>query len=296
MTNQTCISITSTAESAIKKLKRENIPIFDCKKQGIYFKFKINDKHIKKVFAIFQKPCYNIYIEKNSPKIKLKITLINRIGLFLGVLLFVFFSILSQTLIFKISIKGNGEYLSPQVKQILYTQSGKNPTLYSKYNLPLATSQILALPQVTFCNIKKVGAVLVVDVQVDREHQTILDNKSLKSTKRGIVRQIVTICGTGCVNIGDEVQKDADLILPYTIINDKKYSCIAVGFVQLECNGRVEYAADKESEENLKVAYSTILLYADKILNKQHTVIKGQEGVTYIIDFTYLQKLSINMQ
>lgn len=296
MTNQTYISVTSTAESALKKLKKENIPVFNCKKQGIYFKFYINDKHIKKVFAIFQKPCYNINIENSSPKIKFKITLLNRIGLFLGILLFALSCTFSQLFIFRISVKGNGSYLTSQVKQILYANGGKGIKLFSSYNLSVATSQILSLPSVTFCNIKKVGGVLVVDIRTDSEHNSKLNRLPLKSTKKGIVKQIVAICGTEGVNVGDSVDVGENLILPYTLINETKYDCIAVGYVELECKGKLEYKAQEESEENLKIAYSTILLYADKVVDKKHAIKTSEEGVIYIIDFTYLQKLSINME
>ena len=53
MTNRAEISIVSTAEGALRKLKKAQIPVYNCKKDGALFIFAVKDKDTPKVFAIF---------------------------------------------------------------------------------------------------------------------------------------------------------------------------------------------------------------------------------------------------
>ena len=296
MTDLTCISITSTAEGALKKLKKANIGVYDCKKRGTAFIFSVKDKDIKKAFAIFAKPCYNINVIGESKKNRLISRLVARIGLAIGAALFVAVAVVSNSFVFKISVSGSGSYLSPEVKRIIYETGAKEFSLLKGFDYPSATGKILALPQVTFCNIEKRGGVLCVDVQVDSEHSGSAKRDSLISDRSGKVRTIVAICGTPAVSVGDRVEKGDSLIYPYSFTEEVKYDCLAVGYAELECSGSFEYFAYAENDESLKAAYSSVLLYADNVLNRTHTVKPADGGVIYVIDFTYLQKLSINME
>ena len=172
----------------------------------------------------------------------------------------------------------------------------KEFSLYSGFDAPAATGKILALPQVTFCNIEKRGSVLVVDVQVDEEHNSSAVRDSLVSDKEGKVLKIVAVCGTAAVSVGDSVKSGDVLIDAHTYAGETLTDCLAVGYAELECSGRVEYSAYEENDESLKAAYASVLLYEDEILTRTHTVTPADGGVTYVIDFTYLHKLNINME
>ena len=56
MTDTARIKINSTAEGALRKLKKAGIGVYNCQKSGVAFLFSVKDKDIKKVFAIFEKP------------------------------------------------------------------------------------------------------------------------------------------------------------------------------------------------------------------------------------------------
>ena len=68
MTDTARIKINSTAEGALRKLKKAGIGVYNCQKSGVAFLFSVKDKDIKKVFAIFEKPCYNISVIRESGK------------------------------------------------------------------------------------------------------------------------------------------------------------------------------------------------------------------------------------
>lgn len=296
MTDVTRIKIVSTAEGALRKLKKAQIGVYSCEKAGAEFLFSVKDKDIKKVFAIFEKPCYNICVVKQSKKDRFMQRAFSRVGLIAGAFLFVAVAAVSNLFVFKISVTGSGSYLSPEVKRIVYEAGIKEFSYYRGFDAPAATGKILALPQVTFCNIRKSGSVLCIDVQVDNELGGTALKTPLVSDKSGVLKSIVTVCGTAVKSVGDKVNAGDTLIEPYTLVGEDKTECLAAGYAELECSGRCEYIADCESEENLKAAYAAAVLEADTVISRTHSVEPCDGGVKYVIDFTYLHKLSINMR
>lgn len=295
MTDLARIRINSTAEGALRKLKKAQISIYNCEKSGVYFLFSVKDKDIKKVFAIFEKPCYNICVVSVSVRNSLIKKAVSRIGLIAGAAAFIIIAAMSNLFVFKISVTGSGSYLSPEIKRIVYESGIKEFSYYKGFDAPLATGKILALPQVTFCNIKKSGSVLRIDVQVDGEHSQTVLKTPLVADRSGKIVNIVAVCGTAVRANGERVNSGDELIAPYTIAGEERVECLASGYAELQCSGSAEYTAPEQSDENLKQAYASVLLDADRIISRSHTVEPCEGGVKYVIEFTYLHKLSINM-
>ena len=289
------VTIISTAETALKKLKNANIGVYNCKKDGAKFIFSIKDKDVKKVFAIFSKPCYNISVQ-SSGRQNLFFRAVARIGLIVGAIAFVLIAAIANSYIFRIEVSGSGSYLYTDVKSIIYEQGFSEFKAYRKLNVAAAEGKILSLPSVTFCNIKKKGSILIIDVQVNEELNSTANRQSLLSDRDGVVRSIVAICGTAAVSVNSAVKAGDTLIYSYSLVGEQKSDCIAVGFAEIECSGSYEYFAPAESDAALKAAYSKANLYAENILTRTHTVKSADDGVVYLIEFTYLQKLSINME
>lgn len=295
MNNKAKFSIISTAESALRKLKKAGIAVFNCKKEGAFFIFEVKDKDTKKVFAIFDKPCYNITVVRKSRKNRLLTFLTLRAGLVAGAAAFIIACFAANSFVLKIEVSGSGSYLEPEVRKIVYDEGAKEFKPFASFNYSVATGRILALPQVTFCNIEKRGSVLIVDVQVDDEHYATVDPKPLISDCDGVVKNIVAVCGTAAVEAGASVKKGDTLIYAHTLAGEEEINCLAAGFAEIECIGHAEYFAEEDCEESLKAAYSSVLIEQENILSRSHTVSPTEGGVIYKIDFTYMHKLSINL-
>lgn len=295
MNDLTRISLTCTAEAALRKLKKADIPVWSCKKEGARFFFSVKDKDVKKVFAIFAKPCYNVCINRDSARKGLLKTLSLRAGLIAGAVLFVAAALYANSLVLKIEVEGSGSYLEPEVRSILFDEGAREFSNLSSFQSSLAMGRILALPQVTFCNIEKRGSVLVVNVQTDSEHYDSVSYEPLRADVAGRVVNVVAVCGTAVVSAGDSVKAGDLLIAPYTMAGETRLDCLAAGYAQLEVAGRAEFAADCESEENLKNALASLLLEEGEVLSHSYAVEPSGSGVVYVIDFVYLHKLSINL-
>ena len=295
MTELTRISIISTAESALKKLQKAKIPVYNCKKRGANFIFCVKDKDIKKVFAIFAKPCYNIDIERGSAKNRLFKGLMLRAGLVVGAIVFALAAYASDYFVLKIEVSGSGSYLESVVREIVAEEGAGEWKPFSALDKPVATGRILAIPQVTFCNIQKRGSVLLIDVEVDESHAESAVREPLVSDISGTVKSIVAICGTAAVEVGQTVSRGDVLIYASMQSGENTVASIAVGYAEIECSRTAEYIAPDDSEKSIKEAYASLLLDGEEILSKKHSVSLADGGVRIIMEVKYLHRISINL-
>lgn len=295
MTELTAITVTSTAENALKKLKKAQIAVYNCKKQGANFIFCVKDKDIKKVFAIFAKPCYNIHIELGSFKSRFFKTLALRAGLAVGAIVFTLAAFLSDYYVLKIEVSGSGEYLSSVVKEIVIEEGAGEWKPFSALDKPVATGRILSLPQVTFCNIAKRGSVLIIDVEVDQSHTESVLREPLISDVSGKVVNIVAICGTAAVQAGDTVSRGDILIFPSTQAGEEVVDSLAAGYAEIEYTRAAEYFAADDSEQSVKEAYASLLIDGEELISATHKTVPAEGGVHIELSAVYLHRISINL-
>ncbi len=296
MNSFTRIKITASPRSALAKLSRAGIPVRGCEKQGARFAFGVPDKMVKKVFAIFASPCYNIVIDREGPFSRFKRLCARRAFLVAGGALFVAAAVLSNAFVLRIEVTGSGAYLKNPVLSELHSLGVERFTLWRGVNEPALVSRVLALPDVVFCSVQKRGSVLYVDVQTEEGSASPADYSPLKSDCRGVVESIVAVSGTPLVVAGQSVRRGEELIGAYFLSEGEKVPCMAAGYAVLSCMASVSYAAARESEENLRSAYAAALLYVgdERITASSHTVSRNAEGVVYTVEYTYLHTLSIN--
>ncbi len=294
--NKYCeLEITCTAETALKKLKKADMPVYNCKKQGAFFIFSVKDKDIKKAFAIFAKPCYNIRVRKDSARKRFVSGAFLRAGLVFGALIFAAAAYISGFFVLGVEVTGSGSYLKEEVYSIVRDGGAVIGKPFSAFDPNVAAGKILALPDVVFCNIKKHGSVLVVDVQTEAAHPQYADRRPLVSDVDGKVKSITVICGVAAVAAGDEVFKGETLIEPYVLIGGKAESCMAVGYAELQCSAVYEYFAEDDSENSIKQAYASVLTEENTVISRSHKIYGEEKGVKIVIYVEYLHKVSINI-
>jgi hypothetical protein len=284
-------------ETVVKKLSKANIAAYNVKKRENVITFQVNDESIKKVFAIFKHPCYNINIRKSSTKNKLLTFARNRLGLIVGFCIFLSAVICSNSFVLKIQVTGNGNYLKDEVLGILYDEGVTFGSLQSRLDKPLAQSRIMALPNVTFCTIQQSGSFLIVDVQTDDEQALYRNSKVLTSDVNGKLINLVVICGTAQVEVGNNVKVGDNLICNYLINSEgERQNCLAVGYADIEISCCITVSAPTESEEEKQKALNATLLYSENANVTNCTAKKVDGGVVYEITFTYPHTIAINIQ
>lgn len=294
--NLTLYSVTATAEGALAKLKKANIPVYNCRKNNSLFLFYAHNNYAKKVFAIFAHPCYNVKVVKYGVEYSFFRLMLNRLGVLVGAALFLAAVFLSQSFVFKIKISGSGSFLEGEVKRIVYAHGVKEFGYYAGIDEPAVLAEIMALPGVTFCTVKKQGAILTVDVQAGESSSESSKRSALLSDVNGEVTKIVAVCGTAVVSVGDRVGPGDCLIAAYTMNGEEKTDCLAVGYAYLACAASVDYFAAEHTEEHEALAMKAADLYADEITERSLSVKQNADGFIYTVNFTYNRILSINLE
>ena len=297
MKNLACIRVTAAPETVIKKLSRADIPLFNLKKSGAYTTFCVNDKTVKKVFAIFSHPCYNVCVVKYGFVRSAYMRALSRLGVLLGAVIFVAAVCLSQLFVFRVEVSGSGAYLSPQVVAILKEQGVEAGRIYKGVDKRAVISQIMSLPSVTFCSAEKRGTAFVVDVECSEQGSAAPAREHLLSPVAGEVVRVVAVCGTPQVNAGDYVSRGDELISPYFITAEgTEEGCICAGYVDIRVQASVSSRADGESQSALSAAIAAAKLYSDQIEILSYSVDAVSDGVIYTVNFNYIYTASINMQ
>ena len=296
MNKFTCISVTAAPRTALLKLSRAHVPVYDCSHSGAFFIFNVRDKYVKKVFAIFAHPCYNVTVRRKSTLARFKHFAAKRAFLLVGAVLFAACAYLSDCFILKIEVTGSGAYLKQAVLGIVRDCGYGEGTFFRGADKVSIISQVLALPDVTFCSVQKSGSVLYIDVECEEESAQRANYSSLVADRAGVVQSVVAICGTAAVAAGDTVAAGDVLIAAYSVVNSVEVPCLAVGYARLECTAQINSFAEEESEQNLQAALASALLYAGEgeIISQTYTVKTVSEGVIYTVSFTYSHTVSIN--
>ena len=296
MNKYTRISVIAAPRTALNKLSRAHVPVYDCVQSGALFIFGVRDKYVKKVFAIFAHPCYNVTVRRQSALAGFKQFAAKRAFLFAGAALFIACACLSNSFILKVEVTGSGSYLEQAVLGVVRESGLGEGTFYRGADKLSIISQVLALPNVTFCSVQKRGSVLYIDVECEEVTARRADYSSLTADRAGVVQQVVAICGTPAVSAGDSVTAGDVLIEAYSLVNSQKVPCLAVGYARLECTAQVSAFAEEESEQNLRQALASALLYAGEgeITSQTYSVQTVSEGVIYTVNFTYTHTVSIN--
>ncbi len=294
LNNLVTFSVQSTAENALNKLKRAQIPVFTCKKSGVYFIFKVKSEFCKKVFAIFSKPCYNVYVKCDSTAIRLLKLLLQRVGLFVGGIIFIVCCLIANNSVLKITVSGS-VYLENQVRAIAYELGICEYSPYSDKNVKQAIARITAIPEVVFCSVSKRGSVLNFDVQTNSDGAQGVGYAPLVSTIKGRVKSVTAFSGTPLVAVGDGVDRNTPLIGAFSIINEVKTPCLAVGFAVIERSVTLVYFADCESEDNAKLALAGALAYGEAVVSSEYSVAPVEGGVNYTVESVLEYTLSINL-
>ena len=297
MNNLVEFCVTSTVETALKKLSKVNIAVYKLKKRASNVYFSVEEEYKQKVFAIFSHPCYNITVKKKSAKSRFLNFLGRRFGLAVGCTAFLAACIVSNSLVLKIKVVGNGSYLSPQVITAASDCGVRCGTFCYGLDKPLLTSRILALPSVTFCSVQRKGSYLVIEVRTDEEGSYITNSQSLVSQAEGEVHRLVVLSGTAEKKEGDKVVSGETLIGAYRLTESgERQPCLAVGFAEIKRTAYIAVFFESESEENAASALAATSLYSDKVLEKSYKVNPCEGGVNYDVTFTYLDVAAINME
>ena len=230
---------------AVDKISRAGITVFSVRKlRENAISLEVESKDTAKVFAILQSSCYNIIKKNFRGFTRLRKLCLRSAGILAGALIFALSVALSQTRVLAIDVVGSGACYEAEVLRILGA-GGVEPYKPMPQDTALLTAEILSLPRVSFCSFRKSGGILTVEVEVSDEN-ALLYGQPLLSPATGTVTELITVRGTPCVQVGDEVREGDVIVRNSALYGETERGVIVIARVKIAFPVTAEYGGTQE--------------------------------------------------
>lgn len=253
-------------EGGLSRLKKAGITVYGVEKPGkdrLYF--SVRRKDAKKAVAIFADSCYNITKRESVGLARVLEFCQNRVGMFLGGVLFLAVMALSRPMVLRIEVYGNGAFYAGEVLEIL-EECGIAPFLpYSGADAE-AEAKILSLPTVSFCSVEKEGYLVRVEVERSEMTPERAEREPLYAECEGVVESVLVLRGRAAVAVGDSVEagdvlvyaetEAGESVVPVAKVSVRRTVCGTLPEVILWTNG--DYRIEAIEGEQYTVSYLVI--------------------------------------
>lgn len=271
-------------ERALLRLKRGGIPVYDAKKcEKNQILFYVNRKDSEKVFAIYPNVCYNNSINSAYSVKKMGTTGIwkyierakRRVGLLLGGLLCIILTLLSESLVFEIECTGTNIYV--REARIALSEVGITPfSFYEKGKEDLVCAKLLAIDDVEFCSVQKVGHRVVVEIRTSPFLSPTLQSGVMTAQRGGTIVAITVLRGSPLTKIGDVVQAGDRLVGDwFDTVDGGQVRVEIIARVRIACAWEGNIEAQDEEEAFAKAYLELGLQDAAAITKKEITENNG---------------------
>lgn len=197
-------------ERAFNRLARSGVAVERVKRLGknqtVFF---VDVKDSEKVFALYPSSSpVAAYTAKSLGRVGVLSALERlktRVGLLLGGLLFLLVTLYADTLVLKIDVRTDTP-LQTEISRVLDENGVREFAPFSEENADMISAQILALDGVSFCSLKKVGSVCVVEVRGSSFTDVEKRANVLTAERTGILTSLTVLRGEKLVLEGAEVE------------------------------------------------------------------------------------------
>ena len=276
----------------LKVLKNADIEIFDLKTQKDGFiTFSVKNKDEKKVFAISKELWYNKDVVKKIGNKGLFFPVYDffcHVGLALGVLFFIGFTIFSSNFVLEFEFNGSGSVYKREVVNIL---KENGVFLYKNLNgidLDKLSDKILSSSDnISFVEVKKEGLRLIIYLAKKESPATpSAPVYFLNSSVSGVVKELKVYRGNATVEVGSLVNAGDVLVEGYFVSGEEKIKTPVIAYVVIREKKTFTYTDIKELEESELLALASQTYSEDYAL---YNVIKTQNNneIIYTVELFY---------
>ncbi len=286
-------------ERALLRLKRAGIPLYNLQKpHENRILFRVKRKDIQKVFAIYPNMCYNkdsyhpyILTKKGGVGAAKWLDFCkNRVGFCLGILLFAGVTLFSDGLVFGVEIVGDTVYRREVEKTL--KEGGVTPfTPYPKGKEDILTATLLALPDVEFCSVQKIGHWVRVEIRRAPFRGKPLVKESMTAARTGVIEQMSVLKGTPLKGVGESVEVGELLVGNWWDKEDgERVTVEPMARVKIACTYEGLFVGSN-AEEGFARAYLELGLEEGCEIT-QRSVTERDEGVWVQITYTVTQSVN----
>ncbi len=241
-------------------------------------KVTIDVSDVNKFFAICKNMCYNKKVVGYRGILCPLTLFINKVGLCLGIALFILISTLLNGVCLGVKIQGSGVAFESETRSLLKTLGVSKYSLFSKIDYKQIENKILSSnPNITFVSVYKEGNFLVVDSQITSSKIEVLGENStdIVSVVDGVIEEIVVLRGTPLVKVGDKVKKGDILVGAYSLGKEEgeTFPTFTVARVKIIETVEFSYKPNILNDREIELAYALAEFnVGGEIIEKSHKV------------------------
>lgn len=273
-------------ERAVMRLKRHAVPMFCIKrvsKNAILV--RIYRKDVRKVFAFLENSCYNIKRVQPAEGYAFALKIKRSFSLFIGAAAFFLLVFASKDIVADVRVEGSGSYYETEVLSLLAEYGIKPFSFIKDKNIPLATTAVLSLPDVSFASLKKSGYVLTVNVEVSYS-LAAAEERDFTSDCEGILKDLVVLSGVPVKAEGESVSVGEVLVRAVrTGADGTEQPCIVMAKAVVECSVSESGLTEEQARAKAK-------LFFDGEIEREEISFDGEY---YVVKITYLKTIFMNM-
>ena len=283
-------------ERALLRLKRAQITIYSVQKiKKNQLVFSVKNKDVDKVYTLYPKASaradtytpYTITPLRAVGMGKLIETAKKRVGLLLGILLFLGTCFFADRMVFGVEIIGAKEYRRETL--IALEEKGIRPfATYKKGKEDSICSNILAQSGVEFCSVKKQGLWVRVEIRKGNFEKTRVVEGDMKCARRGEIVSLTALSGTPLKTVGDTVYQGESLVGAWFLKqkpdgSEEKVPTQVIARALIRCNYVAQIQAD-DKESAFAVAYLSLGLDEQDEIESYHV---EETGDVYEVQIRY---------
>ncbi len=287
-------------ERALLRLKRGGIPLYNLRKtQKNAILFQVDKKDVEKVFAIYPNVCYNSsgyrpYRVRNLGGVgvaKWIDVARARVGALVGVLAFFILTLAADGLVLGIDVVGATAYA--RESKIALAECGIKPyAFYTKGKEDIVTAKLLAIPDIEFCSVQKIGNRVRVELRQSPLHTGRLQKETMISAREGKLLSLTVLRGTPLKKAGEEIRVGDPLVGNYfTTEEEGQVSVEPIARALIACAYEGAYTA-RDAQEAFAKAYLSLRLAADDTIVERSC---EEQGEGFLVKITYLAVQTVNL-
>lgn len=249
MINKVKLKVSGISTYPLNMLAKRGIKVKDIKFSDDYIEFYIKttdleecQKHLleyKREFEIKSITGFSATINK----------LKKRVGLIIGIIIFVIISTCYSLMILTVNISGN-DLVATEIIQKKVAETIKPPLFNAKIDRARLEKAIVSINGISSASVSKIGTTINIQVLEELPLTDIEDIKAgyrpITSKYDSLITRLVVTSGTPLVKVGQAVQQGKELIAPYLIADEQtKVLCKAGG----EVYGRIWLTIDRYYED-----------------------------------------------
>lgn len=282
--NSSKIKVTGVNINRVYKLLlKNNIPISKINRKDYKtLSFCVNNKNLKKVFAILDNPCYNVKVEKFYGFYAVKNFFIKKVGFVVAVLLFLFAITLNNFYLTSIKVYGNQQVQTNQIIKSMKKAGASIGKTLTRIDLKKCEDVVLEdNEKISLVSVIKKGNCLIVNVKEKLVTESIIDGNNYScyiASFSGQITQMQVLEGTPLVKIGDNVKQGDIIVAGYKIDdNGQKVKCNAKAKVKAKvwfCSTQTFLTSQtifKRTGKKIKTStfyFSNTKMFSDNTKNK----------------------------